>query len=165
MNRNTRPRKPRPVHVNAVQQAINRARKLAPADVAGQVQLITVALAQFMRGENCGEHWRSLADTANVAETFEAMGICSGPQAQRVIDQAQTALYNVQLRHQQRGTWTLYAHEVDELTWLNAVHSHQLRECSYGEFERALRTTHHRLAAARAGNAPKGALVITGDIA
>jgi hypothetical protein len=158
-------RKPRPVHLNAVQMAINRARKLAPADVAGHVALITTALATFMRGTDCAAHWRSLADTANVAETFAAMGICSGPDAQRVIEQAQAALYAVQMRHQQRGSWTLYAQEVEELTWLNALHAHQLRECTYGEFERALQTTRHRVAGARAGNAPAGALVITGDIA
>ena len=158
-------RKPRPVHLNAIEIAINRARKLSSADVSMQSNIMRNALAGLKTGPHQAQHWRSLADTANVAETFEAMGLGSGPQAQQVIDAAQHALAAIQQRHQARGSWALYAAEVDALEMLVALHAVQLAACSYGEFETALTTTHNRVAQARAGNAPAGAIVITGDIA
>ena len=59
---------------------------------------------------------------------------------------------------------TLHAHEVDALRWLLTLHDRQLRECSFGEFERALITTQQRIAQYRAGNAPVGARIIEGEI-
>lgn len=163
-----KPRKkyrPRPVHANAVEIAINGARKLSYQDVERQRGIVCHALIEFTAGRDCAQHWRSLADTANMAETFVGMGICSGTQAEEVVERAQAALAAVQQRHAARGTWTLYGAEIDALQWLAALHLKQLAECSYAEFERAFHTTRERIAQAIAGNAPKGAVVIRGDIA
>ena len=68
--------------------------------------------------------------------------------------------------HQARGSWSLWAHEREELRnrlqWLISVHRLQLQACCYREFEHALQATQERLAQARAGNAPRGALVVDG---
>lgn len=156
---------PRRVAINAIEIAINRARKLDQADVQRQHAIMRTALAEFCRGQHCQTHWLSLADTANMAETMAAMRLGYGPEADRVIGDAQRALHDVHERHATRGTWTLYADEIDALHWLVALHcTVQLAACSYGEFEDAFHRTQNRLRQALAGNAPAGALVITGAI-
>jgi hypothetical protein len=167
MGRTTKPRKayrPQPVHANAMQRSLQRCRKIAPDDVAGQVKIMATAVREFSAGMHCLHHWRSLADSSNVAESLAAAGICSGPAADHVIHTAQAALAAVHGRSQTRGTWTLYPAELEALNWLVALHARQLGECDLAEFDRAFEATHQRVSAARAGNAPRGAIVIVGDI-
>lgn len=168
MSRSAKPRKryrAAPVHLNAASMALDRVRKLAIADVQQQRHIVATALREFSAGKHCAHHWRSLADVGNMAETLVTMGICSGQQAEGVVHNAQAALAAVQQRHAGGGSWTLYPAELDALHWLAALHANQLAECDYSEFERAWRQTHQRVAQARAGNAPRGAIVIEGDIA
>ena len=168
MSRRARRRQAGHVAMNAVEIAINRARKLSTEDVVRQHRITTHALDEFSRGNNCPLHWNSLADAANMAETLAGMGLGSGADADRVISDAQHAqhaLHDVHQRHTQRGTWTLYADEIDALRWLVTLHcTVQLSACSYGEFCDAYERTHNRMQQALAGNAPAGALVITGGI-
>ena len=160
----TRMQHPRRVAVNSVEIAINRARKLADADVNGQMAIVRHALAEFCRGIDCAMHWDNLAVTSNVAEILADMGIGSGDEADRVINTAQQALHDVRTRQVQRGTWTLYADEIDALHWLAQLHAVQLAACSYGEFSDALARLQTRQQQARAGNAPAGALVVTSAV-
>jgi hypothetical protein len=161
----TRNAHPRRRALNSIEIAINGARKLSAEDVAGHYALITRAKDEFARGIDCQRHWRSMADTANVAETFADMGLGSGDDADAVIQRAQQALHDVHQRHATRGTWTLYADEIDALHWLVQLHHAQLGACSYSEFARAFDLTEQRMAQALAGNAPAGAIVIVGQIA
>lgn len=161
----TRMHHPRRAAVNAVQIAINNARKLPPEDVARQGQIVQQAVDEFCKGEHCAAHWRSLADTANMAETLASMGLGAGADADRVINAAQQTLHDVHQRHATRGTWTLYADEIDSLHWLAQLHHVQMAACSYGEFAEAFTTTANRLQQARAGNASPHAIVVVGDLA
>jgi len=161
----TRNSHPRRCALNSVQIAINGARKLSAEDVDGHLLLITRAKDEFSRGVDCQRHWLSLADTANVAETFASMGLGRGDDADTVIQRAQQALHDVHERHATRNTWTLYADEIDALAWLVQLHRVQLAACSYSEFAHALDVTEQRMRQARAGNAPAGAIVIVGQIA
>ena len=157
----TRAHHPRRCALNAVEIAINRARKLSDADVQRQHALVKTALAEFCRGQNCEAHWLSLADTANLAETLAAMRLGYGPEADRVINDAQRALHDVHQRHATRGTWTLYADEIDALHWLVALHcTVQLAACSYGEFSDAYDRTQNRLRLALAGSLGFGGLFL-----
>ena len=155
---------PRRVATNAVDIAINRARRLSDTDVHQQMTIVRNAVAAFCRGENCRHHWVSLADTANMAETLAGMRLGGGHDAQRLIETAQKALADVHQRHTERGTWTLYADEIDALQWLVGLHLVQLEACSYGEFEQAYRLTAQRMQQALAGNASPGARVIVGHL-
>ena len=150
----TRNAHPRRCALNSIEIAIN-----------GHLLLITRAKDEFSRGIDCQRHWLSLADTANVAETFASMGLGRGDDADMVIQRAQQALHDVHERHATRNTWTLYADEIDALTWLVQLHRVQLAACSYSEFAHALDATEQRMRQARAGNAPAGAIVIVGQIA
>jgi hypothetical protein len=162
MSRRARARSqhPRRCAVNAIDIAINGARKLSAADVDGQHLLMTRAHSEFARGIDCARHWLSLADTANMAETLAGMGLGSGTEAHAVIQRAQQAPHDVHQRHEARGTWTLWADEIDTLKWLVQLHHVQLGACSYSEFARAFDVTRERITQARAGNAPAGALVV-----
>jgi hypothetical protein len=155
---------PRRCAVNAIDIAINGARKLSRDDVEAQHRLMMRAQDEFARGIDCARHWLSLADTGNMAETLAGMGLGSGPQADEVIERAQKALHDVHQRHETRGTWTLYADEIDALLWLVQVHHVQLGACSYSEFARAFDVTRERMTQARNGNAPAGALVVVGQL-
>ena len=166
MGRTAKPRKahrPRAL-VNPLHRAMVGVQLLSTKDVAGQVHIARTALAELGRGHDTATHWRSLADTANMAESLAAIGIGSGGDAQRVIHQAQRALADIHQRTRQRGTLALYAHEVDALQWLISLHRVQLTACSYSEFDTAFNATRQRIAQARAGNAPRGAIVVQGEI-
>lgn len=149
---------------NAVQIAINGARRLSDADVGGHRLLLERALREFACGEQCPLHWSILADSANMAETLAGMGLGAGADAERVIDDAQRVLTAVYDRHAQRGTWTLYADEIDILGWLVRLYVVQLGACSYSEFESAYTATAERIRQAAAGNAAPGTRVVVGTV-
>lgn len=167
MARNAKPRKPhrpRPL-VNPVQRAITGVQLLGTRDVAMQITLARNALAELGRGHDAGLHWRSLADTANMAESLAALRIGSGADADRIIRSAQRALADIHARLQAGRGRALHHHEVEALQWLISPHRMQLAECSYSEFDRAFRATRERISQARAGNAPRDAIVVEGLIA
>lgn len=167
MGRTAKPRKayrPRPL-VDPVQRAITGVRALEVRDVAGQVHIARTALSELGRGVDAWRHWRSLADTANMAESLAALRIGAGEHAAGVIRGAQQALADICSRMQQGRSHALHHHEVDALQWLVSLHRLQLAACSYAEFERAFQATRERVAQARAGNAPRDAIVIEGEIA
>lgn len=167
MSRRARQRSghPRRTALNSIEIAINGARRLAAEDVDGHHRLMVRVKNEFCCGHDCERHWLSLADACNMAETFASMGLGRGEDADAVIEHAQRALSDVHQRHEQRGTWTLYADEIDALTWLVQLHRVQLAACSYSEFAHAIDLTEQRMRQARAGNAPAGAIVIVGQIA
>lgn len=156
--------RPRPL-VNPLQRAMTGVQLLAPRDVSGQISIARRALAELGRGHDVQHHWRSLADTANMAESLAGLRIGAGDDAERVIRSAQRALADIHVRLQHGRSRALYHHEVDALQWLISLHQLQLAACSYDEFARAFQATRDRVAQARAGNAPRHAIVIEGEIA
>jgi hypothetical protein len=166
MSRRGRTRTRRAPAVDNMAIAKARAELLSHEHVAMQRAIVERALDKFSKGIDCAFHWNSLADTANVAQTLAGMRLGGGLQAEQVIESAQLALQAVKQRHARRGTWTLYADELDALTWLVRLHTTaQLPACSYGEFDDAFQATHRRLRQALAGNASPGAVVVVGDLA
>lgn len=157
-------RRPRPVHLNALQRAINGARKLSQEDVQLLRSGMRQAFDDFGRGVRCASHWLTMADALNVAESLCDMGICSDDASrQRVLD-GQAVLATVRMRFGERGTWALRAAErqqLDDALWLHGV---QLEHCSLREFSSAVDRTAERVRQARTGNAPAGAIVIDGGI-
>ena len=156
--------KPRARHLNAHISAMRRCAALSAADVSMQVDVVAKAIRAFMYGKATPEHWASLADTSNVSETLCQMRLGGGPEAERVIRDAQKVLSDVSERFKARGSWTLYAAEIDALQWLAQLHKTQLQVCSYGEFEAAYTKTVNRIKQARAGNVAEGVVVVEGLI-
>lgn len=157
--------RPRPVHLNAVQRAIEGS-GLLPAHEVARIKLsLTLALQAFGCGEQCAMHWMTMADALNVAEGLADVGICSDDASRERVAAGQAALAGVHTRHRERGSWTLYAAErqaLDDALWLHGV---QLGNCSFHEYERAVSATVERIRQARAGNAPRGAIVVEGAMA
>lgn len=161
---------PRPVHTNQLQRTIRGAAKLLPADVQRQTAIVSSAIERLLAAsQDASAAWSDLADTANIAETLAGMRLGSGPDAERIIADAQEALAYMAQEHASRSTWALRAEERIEirmrLELLRDLHRVQLQACSYAEFERAFHATVERLRQARAGNAPAGAIVIEGLLA
>lgn len=158
------PRVPGRIILNTMQVASSSARKLGDADVQRQGATVRHAVAEFCRGNDCGRHWLSLADTCNLAETLSSMRLGTGAELDDAITTAQQVLHDTHQRHAATGVWRLHADEIDALHWLAPVHIAQLQACSYGQFEAAYRRTAQRMLQARAGNAPTGAIVIVGQV-
>lgn len=167
MSRRARARKaytPKPVHLNAIERAITGAALLPAAEVSSVKINLNLSLLTFGRGIACAQHWASMADALNVAESLAAGSICSDEASRQKIQAGQEALAAVAQRQQAGGSWTLYPAELaalDAALWLHGV---QLDHASHTEYERALDHTRQRIAAARAGNAPRGAIVIEGAL-
>ncbi len=158
-------RPPQPVYSNAHQIAMRGAQQLERADVEGMRRLFDRAVDEFIRGINCPQHWRRLADACNLAETMAAETQLACDEASRAaIAAAQRVLADVAGRHQLRGSWTLHAAEIDTLRVAVLIHNVQLQQCSHSEFARAYDLTRERITQALAGNAPPGAIVVKGSL-
>ena len=183
MSKNRSPRKaykPRAVHVNAFEIAINSVRKLSEMDVARQRVIVTHNLivlkhadgtapadlqAAVKHDDKCLGSWKSLADATNVAENLAEVGIGAGRQAVEIIEGANKALGSIFERRQQTGAWSIEVGEIEAFEWLIALHCDtQLPLCSYGEFERAYQRTVRKVREAMRGNVAPGTTVIKGDI-
>lgn len=156
--------KPGRVALNTLEIAATGAKRLSDTDVHRQVAIAQAALQGLSCGEHCLQHWRSLADAANMAESLAALGLGSGQDADEVIQRAQQALHATHDRHATRGTWTMYHDEIDALGWLVQLFAVQLAACSYREFDQAYHRTQRRISQALAGNAGAGAVVVGGEL-
>ena len=100
MSRRARARKPytpTPVHLNAVQRAITGAALLPAAEVASVKTNMALSLLTFGRGIACAQHWISMADALNMAESLAAGRICSDEASRAKIVAGQEALAAVRL--------------------------------------------------------------------
>ena len=152
--------KRRPVYTNAVERAIESARKLRPQDRAELTAIIGHALDAFRAGHDCAAHWRNMADALNTAEMLAKMGIASDDASKALIDDAMRVLAAAFERFEERGSWTLRGAELgalDDGLWVARM---QLEHCSLGEFEKARRAVSERIRHARAGNVPAGAHIV-----
>lgn len=150
--------------VNNFEIAARRAARMTVTDVQEKKQLLTHALNQYMLGKDCARHWGHLTDAANMAETMQKMGNSTGHDAEDIVRRAFEALADAHRRFTSRGTWTLYADEIEKLRWLIQLQEHQLNHCTYGDFDDALNRTRERLAQALAGNGTPGTIVLVGPI-
>lgn len=150
--------------VNNFEIAASRAAWLSMSDVQGQTLNLRHALDEYLKGRDCAQHWASLADACNMAETLQAMGNSAGADAEQVVSDAQAVLADAHRRRAERGTWALYADEIDKLRWLIQLHEHQLTHCTYGDLGLALDRTKERMAQALAGNAAPGTVVLVGQM-
>lgn len=155
---------PKVVALNAIERAINGVRKLSTEDQTAIKRDMDTALREFGCGRDCASHWLTMADSLNVAEQLAARGICSDAASQERIQAGQAALVTVNDRHATTGSWTLYAAErtaLDDALWLHGV---QVEHCSLSEYAAAVQAVRQRVQQAIAGNAPRGARVLLGDL-
>jgi hypothetical protein len=164
MSRRARQRRQVRIVTDPISLAIANARAIAPDDVAMHERIMQTALDEFSRGLHCHAHWLSMADCANMAQTLAEMRIVGGAEVMAIVHASQATLAAVMQRHQAGGSWTLRAPELASLRDLVWLHTQQLRTASHGEFSRAAHITAERVSQARAGNAPRDAIVIEGQL-
>lgn len=153
-------RHPRPVYVNAVQRAIESARKLPAADAASLKAIVSQAFDQLKLGIECKDNWRNIADALNIAEALSELGICSDPDSRGMISAGHHVLGVLVDRHNTRGSWAMRADEMQALDDALFLHRAQLDFCSLGEYERANRRVAERTRQALRGNAGPGVQVV-----
>lgn len=160
MTRKHPARRPGPVHLNAVQRAIEAARKLPKEDAEGLKGIVNQAFLDFRQGISCDSRWRDMADALNIAEVLSELGICSDDASCVRIIAGQNVLRDVAERHGAGGSWTLKAFEIgalDDALWMHRI---QLDHCSMGEYIRAREKVTERSRQALAGNVgPKTQMV------
>src|SRR5574337_92725 len=141
--------KPRPVYANAVERAIEAARKLPMQDRAELIAIIDGAFSWFSAGRDCASNWRVMADALNTAEMLSKMGIASDDASKARIDDAMRVLADVYERAEKRGSWTLRGPELQTLGDGLFIARIQLEHCSLGEFEKARKRVAERIRHAR----------------
>lgn len=164
MSRRLRKRQAGAVHLNAVERAINAARKLHADDVALLKQAMRTALDEFCQAKRPAAHWNTMADAINLASALADERICSDEGSRAKLAAAEQVLADVARRAVARDCWTLRAAErqaLDDGLWLHGV---QLEHCSLGEYTRAYERTVNVISQALAGNAAPGTVVIHGAI-
>jgi hypothetical protein len=137
---------------------------LDEADRINVRRILARALESMRTTQGALEGWRSIADAMNVAEALADIGICSDEASRFLIAEAQAVLSGVFQRHQARGSWTLYAPEIQALAEAVERHLLQLEFCSMREYQQAVRTVKNKVSQALAGNAGPGVHVIQGQL-
>lgn len=156
--------KPKPVFQNPVQAAMAGASLLAEADRINLRRILMQAVDNMRTTQDALDGWRSIADAMNVAEALADIGICSDSSSRFLIAEAQSVLGAVQGRHKARGSWTLYAVEIQSLTEAVERHLLQLEFCSMREYQQAVHKVKNKVRQALAGNAGPGVQVIEGQL-
>lgn len=165
MRHNRCHRKPQAaIALNAMQRAMSGVALLPRADVERVSAGMRASLQAFSQGQDCLFHWACLADATNVALELSDLGICSDAPSRELLDEAQSVLAAVAERAQQRHSWTLYAAELERLREAVERHAIQLAHCSFSEYETAVATVVRKHQQYAAGNAPKGARIISGAL-
>lgn len=164
MSRRARARFDKRVILNPIAVAIEGAALLPERDRMALQAIVQHAQADFSRGTDCTRHWLTMADALNISESLARLGIASDADSVERIMAAQAVLAAAHQRHAQRGTWALRGAELQALDAGLWTHRIQLEHCSLREFERARADTVERIRQARAGNAPRGAVVIEGSV-
>lgn len=150
--------RPARIDLDPVGLALSRAAKLTPEQRQQLVGPTAAAFEAFRTGRGTEPLWRSLADAMNVAEALAERGIASDHVD--TFARAQAALAAVWQRHAAGGSWTLRGAEITALDDGAFVHGVQLEHASQGEVADAIAAVKRRMQGVRAGNVPKGAVVI-----
>lgn len=149
--------RPAPKFVNAVDIAIQRARKIGVDERRDLLRPVHEGIADLSSGRGREGSWTDLADAFNIAEALVELHIAGN--LGDTVREAQAALASVMERYQKRRAWGVSATELAALregAWLYGV---QLEHCSAGEHLRAIQMVRNRIGAALAGNAGPGTRV------
>ncbi len=154
-------RKAKPIHINAVQRAIESAQKLNNRDILNLKGIMTFAMNELRTGKGGKEEVYSLIDAFNTGEELSVLGICSDETSRNMIQNGQAVLADLFQRHKERGSWTLKGPEMWVLNEAIFMHGVQLEHCSLGEFTKAQKSVRDKSRQALAGNQPKGVTVLS----
>lgn len=139
--RKRKPRRARPLH-SPFLIARTQATALTAAELTSVMTPLRAAFDQLRCGRASEDDWCLLAGCIAMARTIERQGVVRGLSGH--LAEADTALAAIEARASAPGTWrapVLYDHEIEAIDTFVDLHHFQLRQLSYGEFRRALKTT------------------------
>lgn len=138
MTRGRPPRQPRPMAINLVDVALNRASRLTAAELEQVLSPLRDAVASLRRGVATEIEWSTAASAVNVGDVIEQQGVVRGLAGH--LHDIDLALLEIGKRARSGGEWrppALYYEERDLLDLLVDLHSHQVKCLSFGELQRA----------------------------
>lgn len=154
-------RKPKPVHLNALQRAIEGSQKLHPRDAQNLKRIMGESLDILKTGKGRKSEFMNLCDAFNTGEELAVLGICSDENSRSMLQNGQSALADLYVRQKERGSWTLKPGEMWALNEAIFIHGVQLEHCSLSEYTKAQQAVRNKSAQAMAGNQPKGVVVLS----
>lgn len=147
-----KPRKAKPVHLNAMERAIELSQRLPKRDQLSLKFFTMNSLEKLRKGQGVEFDVRNIIDALNVGEELSVIGICSDANSRTMIQNGQDALMRLYQRHKERSSWTMKSDEMSALNEALFIHGVQLEYCSMGEFLRAQKTVKEKARQALAGN-------------
>lgn len=157
--RTKKPRRPKPVHFNALARAIEGAQKLPVQFRIDTAAYLRNAREAFLRGQDALANWQALAGSLNTAVVLAENGICSDAESMAVLGAAHEVLGAVWQRQDSGGSWALRAAEIAQLDAALERYAIQLEHCSLREHEAASARVNHVAEQARKGNAAPGVVI------
>jgi len=139
--RKRKPRRARPLHAPFL-IARNQATALTAIELASVMTPLHAAFDRLRRGRASQDNWCLLAGCIAMAHNIERQGVVRGLSGH--LAEADAALVAIEARASATGAWrapVLYGHEIEAIDTFVDLHHFQLRQLSYGEFKRALKTT------------------------
>ena len=147
-----KPRKAKPIHLNAVERAIELSQRLPRRDQLSLKFFAMNSLENLRKGKGGEPDIRNLIDALNVGEELAVIGICSDANSRTMIQNGQDAQIRLYERQKERASWTMKSDEMSAMNEALFIHGVQLEYCSMSEFLRAQKTVKEKARQALAGN-------------
>jgi hypothetical protein len=134
-----KPRRPRWISRDPMGLAKTYAGRLTAAEVGQVMAAVQDGFRALREGVATEAQWGVVTSALNIADAIELQGVVRG--ARGHIQAAQQALAGILRRAMATGTWhptALYYQELDDVRTGIDIYDYQLRQLSYGEYQRAL---------------------------
>jgi hypothetical protein len=155
MSKSDKPRKayrPKPVHTNALERAIESARKLDPHSVQRVINDCARAFDALKRQDDPDASMRTLATALNIGEQLAALGIASDRESIQAMASALDQIAELHERLDAGQGCTMRSEQIKAIEEGLVRHYIQLRHCSRREYDTALETANRVCYQARIGN-------------
>jgi len=140
----TKAYKPKPISLNAHIVAIKSVKPIDKDDMQKLWQRAFVAINAMQFGRDVTQSdFTSLCDIVNISTILAERGF--GREYLEEIRQAKSDLFQLRLRFEQTGKFTMNASWIASIKLAHHVHEHQLKLCTLGDFTKALEEQQRRL--------------------
>lgn len=139
MSHGRKPRRSRVMNANPIGRAIGNVTKLSDAERETVMAPLRAAVAALRRGVGTEFDWQVAVSAVNVGDAIESLGVVRGLGGH--LKEIDLALQGIRQRAMASASWrspALYFEERDLLDWLQDLHDHQVRNLSFGEYNRAV---------------------------
>jgi len=137
--------------------AAHGAGKLSRRELSLELAPSVAAYAALELGGFSLEHWRSLADAANVSEMLTELQIANN--LRHMVDAGHAAIAELISGQHATGAWTASDDQLKRINGMRFVFRIQLEHCSRRELDRAKHKVREFIRQVNAGQTPRGCTV------